>query len=139
MVDVKLGFIGAGQMATALADGLLRAGLISKDRLMAADISREAQERFSTRDGGDGFWKTDRPVRAGGRRFFGRQTASNRRGGRFAWGKNRPRQADYLDCRRGDVGPIGRGVRAQAKLIRVMPNTPCLVGEGAGAYSAALR
>jgi len=37
--NTRLGFIGAGQMAEAIARGLKNAGVVSADRMFAADIS----------------------------------------------------------------------------------------------------
>ena len=41
MIEEKLGFIGAGNMATALVKGLLESGLYSADQLLAADSNKE--------------------------------------------------------------------------------------------------
>ena len=41
-----LGFIGAGQMALALARGFVRAGLAAPERLVAYDVSSASLERF---------------------------------------------------------------------------------------------
>src|SRR3954466_2385423 len=46
-----VGFLGAGQMATALAAGWARAGLLDPDRSAAADPYPAAREKF-TRDTG---------------------------------------------------------------------------------------
>lgn len=48
---ITIGFVGAGRMATALAEGLLRAGLAEKDEVLAADPSQEAREAFTRRTG----------------------------------------------------------------------------------------
>ena len=40
----RLGFLGAGVMASALIDGLLRAGVISCDRLMASDPLKDTRQ-----------------------------------------------------------------------------------------------
>lgn len=46
----SVGFIGAGKMATALAKGLLAAGLVSKDRIMASAPSRPDLDNIEVRD-----------------------------------------------------------------------------------------
>ena len=47
----RIGFIGAGQMATALARGWIAAGLISPDRLAASDPVPAARQRFQADTG----------------------------------------------------------------------------------------
>src|SRR5438445_13341880 len=44
----RIGFLGAGKMATALARGWLTAGLTRSDRLVASDPLPEARQAFST-------------------------------------------------------------------------------------------
>ncbi len=51
MLTQRIGFIGAGQMATALAQGLIRAGLTSPDRVLASDPLPEARDRFAAATG----------------------------------------------------------------------------------------
>src|SRR5262249_34254000 len=45
-LNQTIGFIGAGQMARALAQGFVRAGLLADRQLMAADPSSEALAEF---------------------------------------------------------------------------------------------
>jgi len=132
---LRIGFVGAGQMATALANGFLRAGLISADRLLACDALPAAAERFAKATGA----------------------------GTAATNAQAMQQADVvilavkpqhlpgvLDELRGKLTPqqlvisIAAGVRLDTiaerlgpgpRLVRVMPNTPCLVGQGASAYA----
>ncbi|MBQ1277197.1 MAG: NAD(P)-binding domain-containing protein, partial [Thermoguttaceae bacterium] len=47
----SVGFIGLGQMATALASGFLRAGLVSAERLFGFDVSPDAAARFASTTG----------------------------------------------------------------------------------------
>src|SRR3974390_166762 len=44
---IHIGFLGAGKMATALAQGFLRAGLVSAKDVIASDVSPTARELFS--------------------------------------------------------------------------------------------
>ncbi len=47
MLEQRIGLIGAGQMATALARGLIEAGLSAADRLTASDVEESARQRFT--------------------------------------------------------------------------------------------
>jgi len=126
--------IGAGQMATALGEGLTKAGLISPDQLMASDPVAEARERFA-------------------KATAAKTTADNLEVASWAevlWLAVKPQQMPpVLSQLRGSIGPqhlvvsIAAGVRlaalaeslgAEVRLVRVMPNTPCLVSLGACAY-----
>src|ERR687895_617453 len=53
MVDhLRLGFIGAGRMATALAKGFLAAGLVRAQELLASDALPAAGQEFARATGG---------------------------------------------------------------------------------------
>ena len=45
--NLTIGFIGAGRMATALAQGLTSAGFVSADRILATDVVPAALDAFS--------------------------------------------------------------------------------------------
>ncbi len=47
MLQTRIGLIGAGQMATALAQGFIKAGLTAADRLLASDTDELARQRFA--------------------------------------------------------------------------------------------
>ncbi|NMC21848.1 MAG: NAD(P)-binding domain-containing protein, partial [Thermogutta sp.] len=51
MSTKRIGFIGAGRMAQALAEGFLRKGVVTPDLLLASDVSAEARERFRAATG----------------------------------------------------------------------------------------
>ena len=48
---MRIGFIGAGQMATALARGFIAAGVATPDLVVACDVSLEAGRRFTEQTG----------------------------------------------------------------------------------------
>jgi pyrroline-5-carboxylate reductase len=130
-----IGFLGAGKMASALAKGFLEAGLTDADGIIASDIFEPARESFSKAVGA-------------------RATASNIEVLKFAsviilavkpdqisevlLDIARPFTKDHL------LISIAAGVRLSklegglgpaAKVIRVMPNTPALVGASATAFA----
>ena len=131
----RIGFVGAGQMATALAQGFLRAGLLAADRLLACDALPAAAERFAAATGGR-IVNTNDQVAAGVDIVIIAVKPQH--------------LAGVLDELRGKltarhlVISIAAGVRLETlagklgsgpRLVRVMPNTPCLIGQGASAYS----
>jgi pyrroline-5-carboxylate reductase len=135
MLTERIGLIGAGQMATALGQGIVQSGLVDAKRLLASDPVAEARDRFARATGGrttadnaavaaeaDVLILAVKPQQIA-------QVAAELRG--------------KLDARKLVVS-IAAGIRLATladrlgpgpRLVRVMPNTPCLVGQGACAYS----
>jgi pyrroline-5-carboxylate reductase len=134
-VAVSVGFLGAGQMATALAGGWTTAGLLDVARSLASDPYVAAREKFQAATG----------VRA---------TASNRE---VAAACDvlvlavKPQMMAALLAEVRDAIPAGRlvisiaagitlrsladGLGADVPVVRVMPNTPCLIGASASGYT----
>src|SRR5438093_1971470 len=48
---LTVGFFGAGKMATALARGFIRAGLVRANQLIASDVSKAARDAFTEETG----------------------------------------------------------------------------------------
>jgi pyrroline-5-carboxylate reductase len=136
MLEQRIGLIGAGQMATALAHGFIQAGLTTADRVLASDVDEHARQRFSrvtaahtTADNGLVAAQSDVVFLA----VKPQQMAQVAQGLR-----------EKLAAKEKLIVSIAAGVRLASleewlgpglRLIRVMPNTPCLVGQGASAYS----
>ncbi|MGA2256385.1 MAG: pyrroline-5-carboxylate reductase [Thermoguttaceae bacterium] len=134
MIKKRIGFIGAGQMATALGEGFVRSGLMAGTDLIASDPSPEARERFAHATGGQA---ADDNVEVVGRADV-------------LFLAVKPQQMVRIAAElKGKLGPdllvvsIAAGIRLsvlvqgfgeRVRLVRVMPNTPCLVGKGACAY-----
>ena len=134
MIEQRIGFIGAGQMATALGSGFVAADLVDADRLMAADPDPDAKRRFAQTSGGKTASDNLRVVDESDVIFLA----------------VKPQQIIGVMA---EIGPkitadklvvsIAAGVRldtlteglgTEARLVRVMPNTPCLVGQAACGY-----
>jgi pyrroline-5-carboxylate reductase len=133
--DARIGFLGAGKMATALARGWLAAGLTTTDRVLASDPMPAAREAFAATTGA-------------------RTTADNAavvgHTGLLVLAVKPQSMAGLLQEVRPAVGPghlvvsiaagislrqLADGLGSDRRLVRVMPNTPCLVGASASAYS----
>lgn len=133
--QLTLGFIGAGKMATALAGGFIRAGLVSEAQVIASDPSEPARAGFS-------------------RETHGRTTGSNAEvvnDARVIFLAVKPSQvADALSEIRGafsashllisiaagvPLATLEAGLPTGSRIIRVMPNTPALVGASASAFA----
>lgn len=128
MINKKIGFIGCGNMGSAIIGGLLSAGLFARENIMAADASQASAERIAS--------------------AYGIKTTTNN--------KDIPAFADILllsikpnifplvipeirDLVRDDtliisiaagqtISKVEEAFAKPIRLIRVMPNTPALVG-----------
>ncbi|MBL4640878.1 MAG: pyrroline-5-carboxylate reductase [Verrucomicrobiales bacterium] len=130
-----IGFIGAGRMAAALAKGFVNAGLVSPDSLIGSDPVPAGREAFGQAVGCE-TTDSNADVLAKAKVVF------------LAF---KPHQLDEVTEAVRDqfdeshlVISILAGVRlakldtacgGRARLVRVMPNTPALVGEGACGYA----
>ena len=131
----KMGFLGAGKMATALAKGFIRAGLVSAADVMAGDLSSAARQAFAQETGGH-------------------VTASNVEVVRFAQTLILAVKPAHVAAALGQIRTdftarhllisiaagvsikaITAGLFETARVIRVMPNTPALVGASATGYA----
>lgn len=132
---LTLGFLGAGKMATALARGVIQAGLVTPQDVIASDPSEGARAAFAKETGAA-------------------TTTSNTEVAKFAQvlvlavkpdqtagvlGSIREQfSANHLLISIAAGVPLAKleaGLAAGARLIRVMPNTPALVGASATAYA----
>ncbi|HYE33569.1 MAG TPA: pyrroline-5-carboxylate reductase [Methylomirabilota bacterium] len=131
---LSIGFLGAGKMATALAKGFLRAGLASADTLIASDPYEAARGQFAADTGA-------------------KTTGSNPEVAHRASILFIAVKPDQVDALLREIAPalnaehllvsIAAGVSLdrmqgfapKARLVRVMPNTPALVGAGASAFA----
>lgn len=133
--DLTIGFLGAGKMASALAAGFLRAGLTRPEQILASDPLEAARANFSQTVGA-------------------KTTAFNPNVPAFA-------RVLLLAVKPDQVGDVLREISGQlsekhllisiaagvtlaklesalapgARIIRVMPNTPALIGASATAYA----
>ncbi len=130
----RIGLIGAGQMATALACGWVRTQLMRPADILASDPSEEARHRFT-------------------QATQARTTANNQEVVEQAEVlvlAVKPQQiGGVLEELRAHLQPsqlvisvvaglrlakLQEALRPAIRLVRVMPNTPCLVGWGVSAY-----
>jgi pyrroline-5-carboxylate reductase len=131
----RLGFLGAGKMATALGRGWINTGQFPVDRVLASDPSPQAREAFaretgagSVADNRDVVMKSDVLILAVKPQFVAQALT----------------EVQQVLSARHLLVSIAAGVTlrqlaqlagSNVRLVRVMPNTPSLVGECAAAYS----
>jgi pyrroline-5-carboxylate reductase len=132
--ELEIGFLGAGRMATALAKGWLRAGLVRAGGCRASDPLPQARQAFATETGcpagGDNravVADSDLLVLAVKPQSMAALMEEIRP---LLKGQLLVSIAAGITLRQLAVG-LGSGCR----LVRVMPNTPCLIGASASGYS----
>ena len=134
--ELKIGFLGAGKMANALAKAFVSAGLATPQRVLASDPVEGAREVFAKEVGA-------------------KATGSNAEVLNFAKVLVLAVKPDHVNEVLKEAQqhftdehllisiaagvPIGKIAAAlalpKARIIRVMPNTPALVGASASAYA----
>jgi pyrroline-5-carboxylate reductase len=132
---LSIGFLGAGKMASALAKGFIRAGLVTADRLIASDPIGAARESFA-------------------KETNAKTTSANEEVAKFANVLVLAVKPDQTNGVLGEIREqftnqhllisIAAGVplakleaalKPGARIIRVMPNTPALLGVSATAFA----
>ncbi len=133
---LRIGFLGAGKMATALARGWISAGLVSAEALLASDPLPAARESFS-REVGATATSDNREVVANSDVLVFAVKPQSMKG---LLADIRPAVTPkhlIVSIAAGiTLSQIAEGLGPDRRLIRVMPNTPCLVSASASAYAA---
>jgi pyrroline-5-carboxylate reductase len=129
-----IGFIGAGRMATALIQGLLSAKLTTAERICGSDAAPAARASLASNPG---------------IRVFAENRLVVENCEMIVLAVKPQTMADVLAELKPAITPrhlvisiaagitlhrLGQGLGPQCRLIRVMPNTPCLVGASASAF-----
>ena len=134
MAETRIGFLGAGRMATALAQGLIQSGFTSAGNVIASDPIAAARDNFTYTTQAR---CTDR----------NQEVLKNSRVVILAV---KPPAVSKIVSELADeiteehlIVSIAAGVSLSTieslipsrRVIRVMPNTPCLVGAGASGFA----
>ncbi|SPE59409.1 Pyrroline-5-carboxylate reductase [Verrucomicrobia bacterium] len=132
---LTIGFLGAGKMATALARGFIRAELVTARQVIASDPSASARTSFSKETGAKTTASNAEVVRTAQVLVLAvkpDQVSSVLSEIRGVW------SGDHLLLSIAAGVPLAKlegALGAGARLIRVMPNTPALVGASASAFA----
>ncbi len=138
--DLTIGFLGCGRMATALAGGLVRGGFAPAERVLGSDPYAGSRDAFSAATGGataldaheDGNGQLAEEadvlvvaVKPGQvRRVLEDLAAVRTEGGLL------------VSVAAGvSIAALEAAVGGSARVVRVMPNTPALVGAGAAGFT----
>lgn len=131
----KIGFIGAGRMATALARGCLQAELVPPEKITAADPFPAALESFAGQVAGAKLSENNAAV-LGQSEVVVLAVKPQMMAGVLSDIKPHVEPKHILVSIAAGItlAKLAAGLPENTRLIRVMPNTPCLVGLGASCY-----
>jgi pyrroline-5-carboxylate reductase len=131
---LRIGFLGAGRMATALARGWLSAGLVEPKNLRASDPVESARENFASVTGCPAVGENSAVVQASDVVVLAVKPQSM--AGLLAEIRPQLRSPLVVSIAAGSsIRQLQTALGTDCRLVRVMPNTPCLVGASASAYT----
>jgi pyrroline-5-carboxylate reductase len=134
---LRVGFLGAGRMATALARGWQTAGLVRAADIRASDPLSDARQTFSDQTGCTVGSSNLEVVAACDLLVLAVKPQSM--AGLLTEIRSAVRSALVVSIAAGiSLRQLQAGLGEAVRLVRVMPNTPCLVGASASAYSPGL-
>jgi pyrroline-5-carboxylate reductase len=132
---LRVGFLGAGKMATALARGWLTAGLVRASDLSASDPVAAARQSFTAETGCTAGSDNSPVVEASDLLVLAVKPQSM--AGLLLEVRRLLNSPLVVSIAAGiSLKHLQDGLGPGCRLVRVMPNTPCLVGASASAYSA---
>jgi pyrroline-5-carboxylate reductase len=131
---LRIGFLGAGRMATALARGWLNASLVRASDLRASDPVPAARQAFTAQTGCPAGSDNAAVVEASDVVVLAVKPQSM--SGLVAEVRPLLRSPLVVSIAAGiSLNQLQAGLGEACRLIRIMPNTPCLVGASASGYS----
>ena len=129
------GFLGAGRMATALAGGMAQSGLVKGRQLLASDVVPKALKAFAKATGGKSLKTNSDVLRKADVVIIAvkphqiinllNDLASEAKSHHL-----------FISIAAGvTLEQLEEALGGKVRIIRVMPNTPALVGEGASGFA----
>jgi len=132
---LTIGFFGAGKMATALAGGFVRAGLVAPRAVIASDVAEAARQAFAAETGAKTTASNIEVARAADVLFL---AVKPDQAGAVLAEVREHFTADHLLISIAAGVPLAKleaALPAGSRAIRVMPNTPALVGAAAAGFA----
>jgi pyrroline-5-carboxylate reductase len=136
MLAIRVGMIGAGRMATALARGFIEAGVVKADAIGASDPSDAARAAFEREVPGVKVGDENASVVKGADVVILAVKPQMMNGVLSDLRNAMPASAVVVSIAAGiTLERLAAGLNAGQRIVRVMPNTPCLIGRGVSCFS----
>ncbi|WP_425397980.1 pyrroline-5-carboxylate reductase [Aeoliella sp.] len=140
MANYKYGFIGAGRMATALACGLVEAKLATPAEIVASDPSEAGRAAFAEQVAGCTVETNNTKVSTSSATVVLAVKPQAMTAVLAGLGETAANGPLFVSIAAGvTLEKLEAGLGGDARVVRVMPNTPCLVGRGASGYAGGSR
>ncbi|MDO5309649.1 MAG: pyrroline-5-carboxylate reductase [Planctomycetia bacterium] len=133
-----IGFIGLGQMATAFASGFLRAQVATADDLIGFDVSSKAAVKFAEKTNATIVATPQEVVQKANVVFLAvkPQYMASALAPLKSVVAATPSKVLFVSIAAGlPIQYFEQALAGEIRLARVMPNTPCLVGQGASGFA----
>jgi pyrroline-5-carboxylate reductase len=132
---LTIGFLGAGKMATALAKGFLSAGLVSPKDVIASDVSAAAREAFAKETSARTSHNNTEVAKSASILILA--VKPNQVAEVLADVRDKFTSTHLLISIAAGVPlvKLESALAAGSRVIRVMPNTPALIGDSATAFA----
>ena len=135
MLKEKIGFIGGGKMGEALINGILRAGLSSSDKIMVSDVDKKRLQILE-KEAGIKTTQDNKKITSDSDIII--LAVKPNMMGSVLDELNSEITSKHLIISIAAGIPLSfieSSLNKGCRVIRVMPNTPCLVGETAAGYA----
>ena len=139
MLKKKIGIIGAGKIGSAIARGVIRAGLVTRDQVIASDVSDVLRQAIATElgikvtaDNSEVCGFADIVILAVKPQIIDSVVKEI--------AKKLGRTKLVVSVAAGvPLARIAANLQEGARVVRVMPNIPCVVGAGAAGYAGGMH
>ncbi|MFZ0828209.1 MAG: pyrroline-5-carboxylate reductase [Verrucomicrobiia bacterium] len=134
-IPLKIGFLGAGKMATALAKGFIRAELVVPKEIIASDPHDAARKNFATEIGAKAVTANVEVVKFAQILILATKPDQVSTVLAEICGKFTGNHLLISIAAGVTLSKLEAALPSGAHVVRVMPNTPALVGAGASAFA----
>ena len=134
-INLKIGFIGAGNMARAILGGAVRTGIVTPEATLVADLSAEQTARIAGETGCRVAADNAQVARESDLIIFATKPHQVVAICEEIRPFTRPDQLFVSICAGVRTAGIEAALQGEPRVVRVMPNTPALIGRGAAAVA----